>query len=42
LKRAAINLGTQFGLSLYNDGSLSDVVIQTLDRKQQNETPDAS
>jgi recombination DNA repair RAD52 pathway protein len=42
LKRAAINLGTQFGLSLYNDGSLNDVVIQTLDRKQQNETPDAS
>ena len=26
LKRAAINLGTQFGLSLYNDGSLKDVV----------------
>lgn len=32
LKRAAINLGTQFGLSLYNDGSLKDVVGQTLDR----------
>jgi recombination DNA repair RAD52 pathway protein len=31
LKRAAINLGTQFGLSLYNDGSLNDVVIKTLD-----------
>lgn len=30
LKRAAINLGTQFGLSLYNNGSLRDVVIQTL------------
>ena len=30
LKRAAINLGTQFGLSLYNDGSLADVVIKTL------------
>lgn len=30
LKRAAINLGTQFGLSLYNDGSLNDVVIKTL------------
>lgn len=29
LKRAAINLGTQFGLSLYNDGSLSDVVVRT-------------
>ena len=32
LKRAAINLGTQFGLSLYKNGSLEDVVIQTLDR----------
>lgn len=31
LKRAAINLGTQFGLSLYNDGSLLDVVGRTLD-----------
>lgn len=31
LKRAAINLGTQFGLSLYDNGSLRDVVIQTLD-----------
>lgn len=30
LKRAAINLGTQFGLSLYNDGSMHDVVIETL------------
>ncbi len=26
LKRAAMNLGTQFGLSLYNNGSLQDVV----------------
>jgi recombination DNA repair RAD52 pathway protein len=33
LKRAAINLGTQFGLSLYNDGSLNDVVKATLDRE---------
>lgn len=32
LKRAAINLGTQFGLSLYNDGSTADVVGRTLDR----------
>jgi recombination DNA repair RAD52 pathway protein len=32
LKRAAINLGTQFGLSLYNDGSLADVIHTTLDR----------
>ena len=31
LKRAAINLGTQFGLSLYNNGSLQDVVGRTLD-----------
>ena len=31
LKRAAINLGTQFGLSLYNNGSLADVVQTTLD-----------
>ena len=31
LKRAAINLGTQFGLSLYNNGSMRDVVVQTLD-----------
>jgi recombination DNA repair RAD52 pathway protein len=30
LKRCAINLGTQFGLSLYNNGSLSDVVGRTL------------
>jgi recombination DNA repair RAD52 pathway protein len=30
LKRAAINLGTQFGLSLYNNGSLHDVVVRTL------------
>jgi recombination DNA repair RAD52 pathway protein len=32
LKRAAINLGTQFGLSLYNNGSIRDVVVQTLDQ----------
>ena len=32
LKRAAINLGTQFGLSLYNEGSLADVVHTTLDK----------
>lgn len=30
LKRAAINLGTQFGLSLYNNGSREDVVGRTL------------
>ena len=33
LKRAAINLGTQFGLSLYDNGSLKDVVGKTLDRE---------
>jgi hypothetical protein len=30
LKRAAINLGDQFGLSLYNNGSLAPLVIKTL------------
>lgn len=30
LKRAAINLGDQFGLSLYNNGSTAPVVTQTL------------
>jgi recombination DNA repair RAD52 pathway protein len=30
LKRAAINLGDQFGLSLYNKGATAPVVIQTL------------
>ena len=30
IKRAAINLGTQFGLSLYNNGSLKDIVVMTL------------
>lgn len=30
LKRAAINLGTQFGLSLYDNGSTNDVVKATL------------
>lgn len=30
LKRCAINLGTQYGLSLYADGSLQDVVIGTM------------
>ena len=32
LKRAAINLGTQFGLSLYDNGSTKDVIGKTLDR----------
>jgi hypothetical protein len=30
LKRCAINLGTQFGLSLYDNGSTSDVVRVTV------------
>lgn len=30
LKRCAINLGTQFGLSLYDDGSTMDVVKMTV------------
>lgn len=30
LKRAAINLGDQFGLSLYNNGAVAPVVRQTL------------
>lgn len=42
LKRAAINLGTQFGLSLYNNGSLRDVVVQTLDSDSQGESVSAA
>lgn len=34
LKRAAINLGTQFGLSLYDNGSRSDVVRVVFDPEQ--------
>jgi outer membrane biosynthesis protein TonB len=30
LKRAAVNLGDAFGLSLYNDGSLTPVVLRSL------------
>ena len=33
LKRAAINLGDQFGLSLYNNGATAPVVLNTLDEK---------
>lgn len=40
LKRAAINLGTQFGLSLYNNGSLRDVIITTLVHPQ-DDAPDS-
>jgi hypothetical protein len=39
LKRAAINLGTQFGLSLYNNGSTKDVIGRTLDREQTEDEP---
>lgn len=35
-KRAAMNLGTQFGLSLYDNGKLEDVVMVTLDREEQS------
>lgn len=34
LKRAAMNLGTQFGLSLYDNGSLSDVIRVVLEPSQ--------
>lgn len=34
LKRAAICLGTQFGLSLYQNGATGDVVQRTLDRDE--------
>jgi len=34
LKRAAINLGTQFGLSLYADGATSDIVRKVWDGEQ--------
>lgn len=40
LKRAAINLGTQFGLSLYDNGSLKDVIHATLDRDAASQTSD--
>lgn len=35
-KRAAMNLGTQFGLSLYNNGSPQDVVVKVLAPDQNN------
>lgn len=46
LKRAAMNLGTQFGLSLYANGSLRDVIGKTLDRDSSDQpaaepTPDS-
>lgn len=42
LKRAAINLGTQFGLSLYDNGNLKDVVGRTLDRSAPNTVSEPS
>lgn len=42
LKRAAINLGTQFGLSLYDNGSMKDVVGRTLDREAPDTVSDSS
>lgn len=36
LKRCAINLGTQFGLGLYNNGGLGDVVRVLLDPTQKD------
>lgn len=40
LKRCAVNLGDQFGLSLYNDGRLDPVVIRTLVPPQSESEPD--
>lgn len=37
LKRAAINLGDQFGLSLYNDGKTDAVIVRTLDQEDDDE-----
>lgn len=34
LKRAATNLGDQFGLSLYNNGSVRPVIVRTLDQPE--------
>jgi hypothetical protein len=39
-KRCCINLGDQFGLSLYNKGQLSALVMGTLVRPE-GETPDS-
>lgn len=41
LKRAAINLGDQFGLSLYNDGSLEPVVLSSLAHRPDEALPAA-
>ena len=42
LKRAAVNLGTQFGLSLYDQGSLADVVRNTVEEQQAAQLQQAS
>lgn len=42
LKRCAVNLGTQFGLSLYNNGDTKDVVFQTLDVDPTKDAAEAS
>jgi recombination DNA repair RAD52 pathway protein len=44
LKRCAINLGSQFGLSLYDNGSLKDVVKKTIVKPDgvEDEKPDLS
>lgn len=42
LKRCAINLGTQFGLSLYKNGQTADIVIQTLDVEPTQDAAEAS
>jgi recombination DNA repair RAD52 pathway protein len=39
LKRCAINLGSQFGLSLYRDGSLAEVIKTTLVAPEGYEPP---
>lgn len=39
LKRCAVNLGDQFGLSLYNDGSLKGVVMGTMVKPNGLEKP---
>jgi len=42
LKRAAIYLGTQFGLSLYDNGSTSDVIRYVLDPEQADTLAEAN
>jgi hypothetical protein len=43
LKRCAVNLGDQFGLSLYNDGSTEPVVVRSVPMRTADESaPEAS